>query len=122
MALDVNVEQEIRSARLSSMFRAVNENLRQLNESFEGVTDLFVVACECSDLDCVEMIEIPAWAYDQVRSSPRSFLVRRGHGVVQVESVVHAGGEWLIVETFGTAAQVAEAEDRRRFMDLRAVS
>src|SRR5207237_1546728 len=51
-------EREVRAARNQALFRAVNENLRTLNEAFASVAGTFTIACECADRHCVEMIEI----------------------------------------------------------------
>jgi hypothetical protein len=112
--MDASDEREVRAARNQSLFRAVNEKLRQLNESFEGLTDTFAIACECSHLHCVELIEIPADAYDEVRRSPRTFVVLPEHADTLIERITDEGREYAIVEVFAPAAArvVEEAEAR----------
>ena len=39
-------EREVRAARNQSLFRAVNENIRTLNEAFAQITETFAIACE----------------------------------------------------------------------------
>lgn len=103
-------EREIRAARNQSMFRALNEKLRQLNESFASATETFKVACECADRSCIAMVDMHPHEYFAVRSQPRHFVVRPGHVFPDVEDVVvvRETERYVVVEKTGTAAEVAE--------------
>ncbi len=104
-------EREVRAARNQSLFRAVNERVRDLNEKFAAAVDTFVVACECADATCVEMIDISHDAYHAVRAEPRHFVVRPEHVLHDIERVVREEGSYVVVEKVEVAGEVAEALD-----------
>jgi len=81
-------EREVRAARNQSLFRVVNEKLKDLNAAFEDVVGTDAVACECADIECIETVEIAPGDYDAIRANPRHFVVRRGHVYPDVERVV----------------------------------
>jgi hypothetical protein len=80
------------------MFRAVNENMRQVNDDFAELTGTFAVACECADQTCLEMIEVPRAVYEDVRQSPHAFVVLAGHVDGEVEQVVGRYDGFVVVE------------------------
>src|SRR5215212_1637985 len=49
-------EREVRAARNQSLFRAVNEQMRGLDQVFATVTETFTIACECADTSCLEKL------------------------------------------------------------------
>ncbi len=81
-------EREVRAARNQALFRAVNENMRTLNEAFASVTETFAIACECADAGCIELLKIHPQSYMELRANPRQFAVLRGHVYPDVETVV----------------------------------
>ena len=101
-------EREIRAARNQALFRAVNENLKMLNEAFATASETFVIACECADSNCVKMLEIHPHEYLEIRAEPRHFAVLPGHVYPEVEDVVRETETFVVVEKRGTAAEVAE--------------
>jgi hypothetical protein len=107
-----NEEREIRAARNQALFRAVNEKMRELNDTFAEIVGTFSVACECSRLECVDLLEIPADAYRAVRESPRTFVVLSGHVEPGVERVVSNHDDYAVVEVLGHGVVVAEATFR----------
>lgn len=60
--------------------RALNENMWQVNIAFWDATGLFVVACECGEDGCTEMVELPPEAYEAARRTPHAFVVSRHAG------------------------------------------
>ena len=108
-----NSDQEIRAARNQAMFRYVNEKIKELNESFNGILGNFAIACECGDAACVQLVEIPADAYEAVRSNPRQFVVAPGHVFPNVEQVVAESDGYVIVENTGVAGEIADDSDPR---------
>ncbi len=106
-------EREARAARNQSLFRAVNERMRDLSEKFQVANKTFVVACECADGTCVEMIDISREEYEAVRAEPRHFVVRPEHVLHDVERVVGEKGGYAVVEKVEAAGEVAEALDTR---------
>jgi hypothetical protein len=99
-------DREVRAARNQAIFRAVNEKLRDLNEPFAEVTGTgtFMVACECSRLDCVHVIEIPEGVYREVRRSPRTFVVLPEHVESSIERATGGDEKYSVVEVYAGAA------------------
>ena len=102
-------EREIRAARNQVMFRAVNDKIRELTETFAVVTDTFTIMCECSDPYCVATIEIEPDDYKAIRANPRQFAVLPGHADTAIEHVVTETERYQVAEKRGKAAAVAEA-------------
>jgi hypothetical protein len=105
-------EREICAARNQAMFRAVNEKMRELQEAFEVLVGTTAVACECAQVDCVQLLEVPTSAYEDVRRSPRTFVVRTEHVDPEVERVVTMQDGYAVVEAIGLGAQIAETTFR----------
>jgi hypothetical protein len=102
-------ERAIRAARNQAMFRAVNENITQLNSAHGAVADRYAIACECADASCLEMLEISPDEYAAVRRHPRRFPVLPGHVYPNVERVVAEREGYVVVEKVGAAGEIAEA-------------
>ncbi len=111
MESDAQQEREVRAARNQALFRAVNEKIEELNQAFQTATETFAIACECADTTCVEMIEVDPADYATARAEPRHFLVREGHVFPDVEVVVRAAGDYIVVEKIAAAGEVAEVLD-----------
>lgn len=107
-----NSEREIRAARNQALFRAVNEKISEMNESFGAITGTYSITCECSRLECVEILEIPGDAYRAVRGNPRTFAVLPGHVEQGVERVLSNHDGYAVVEVLGHGVAVAEATFR----------
>lgn len=103
-------EREVRAARNQSLFRAVNEKIREMNEAFATVTAEFAIACECADTHCINTLQIAPADYDEVRAAPRRFAVLPGHVIPEVELVVDETPEYVIVEKIAKAAELAESQ------------
>lgn len=102
---------EERAARNEALFRAVNEEIRDVDRRFGVAASAFV--CECADDKCVMRLAVPRDAYTAVRSSPTRFLVAPGHEDPSIERVVERHEGFFVVEKFGTAGDVAERLDTR---------
>ena len=100
-----NDEREVRVARNQALFRVVNEQIVGFGEFVDTVS----IACECSRIDCVELLEIPPDAYRAVRESPRTFAVLADHVEAGIEHVVTSQDGYAVVEVEGHGAPVAEA-------------
>ena len=93
-----------------NIFREMNERLERLGEEFgEGAVDFL---CECADPACSASLSVPVSVYEAVRDQPRRFLVLPGHQR-EVERVVEEHADFLVIEKFGEAGQVAEDTDPR---------
>ena len=102
-------EREVRAARNQAMFRAVNDKIRELNETFAVLTGTFTIACECADHHCVGTIELKPDDYEAIRANPRRFAVLPGHLDTSIEHVVTDAGRYQVAEKRGKAAAVADA-------------
>ena len=91
-----------------ALFRAVNERIQALNETFSAFTGTFEVVCECGDLDCAQPITVAPAAYERVRTGMTLFIVVPGHETTEVEEVVDEQGAYRIVRKHGRAQRVAE--------------
>lgn len=105
-------EREVRAARNQAVFRAVNEKLETLNDAFAKLTGSLTIACECADVNCLEMLEIEPEEYQAVRAEPRHFVVVQGHVDPKIETVVHRFDGYVVAEKTGTAGEVAEDFER----------
>jgi hypothetical protein len=105
-----NEEREVRAARNQALFRAVNEKIMELN--LKWAAGSVSIACECSRLECVDLLEILPDAYRAVRDSPRTFAVLLDHVDAGVERVVSSNDGYAVVEVLGHGARVAEASFR----------
>ena len=102
-------ERETRAARNQAMFRAVNDKIRELNETFAVFTGTFTIACECADAHCVGTISIKPADYETIRANPRRFAILPGHLDTDIESVVDEAECYQVAEKRGKAAAVADA-------------
>jgi hypothetical protein len=103
-----------RAARNQSLFRAANERLESVNESFQIVLERVDFACECVDMSCTEAIPLSISEYEAIRSHPNRFFVVRGHEVDELERIVDANGRFVVVEKLGGGDEVARDVDPRR--------
>ena len=107
-------DREIRAARNQALFRAVNEQIKSMNEAYAEVAGTFAIACECADTSCIQTLELSRDEYEAVRAEPRHFAVLPGHVYPDVEDVVRESNGYVVVEKIARAADVAEILDPRR--------
>jgi hypothetical protein len=105
-------DREGRAARNQAIFRAINDKMLVLNESFGELVGLFSVACECADVSCMRLLDVPPEAYKAVRENPRTFVVLVDHVSLDVERLVSTHKGYAVVEAIGHGAQIAEATFR----------
>ena len=107
-------ERAERIGRNEALFRSINENLEDLNDSMAPMTGTFEIVCECGAPDCVEQMRLTPGAYEDVRSDPALFIICAGHSVPDVEAVVYAGEGYEVVRKRpGGPAELARALDER---------
>ena len=111
METEKQQDRPFRVARNQSLFRAVNEKLRELNETFSEVSPTHAIACECADVSCVEKVYVSTREYLAVREHPRQFVVLRDHVIPDVESVIASNDGYVVVEKNASAGEIAEAAD-----------
>lgn len=104
---------EERVARNETLFREVNERIKQVNVGVATIeaTDFL---CECGDESCTEPISLSLGEYEAVRAEPTHFAIVPGHAVPDIEHVVARNERYaVVVKTDPDAAEVAVAEDPR---------
>jgi hypothetical protein len=100
-----------RLARNESLFREVNERIEQMSGqgSFEPIEFL----CECGEASCTETIPLSRSEYEQVRSNPLLFVIKPGHGIADVETVVEEKARFEIVRKHEAEGRIARETDPR---------
>ncbi len=94
------------------VFREVNEGI--VRGQWPGEPGAPIgFRCECARLGCNTLLGLTLAEYEQVRASPRRFLVLGGHEMPDVERVVARRGQYVIVEKTGQAGAEAEERDQR---------
>jgi 5-bromo-4-chloroindolyl phosphate hydrolysis protein len=97
-----------------AVYRAINEKIEALNESFGTLAESMTVVCECGEMSCAEQIELDAGTYERVRSDPTHFVVVPGHELPEVEDVIEQTERYAILRKHpGTPARVARETDPR---------
>ena len=73
-----------RPAGTSEVYRAVNDQIQQLNTAF-GLTngERLQIVCECTRPDCAEPIELTMDEYEEIRSDESRFAIRPHHSFPQ---------------------------------------
>jgi hypothetical protein len=101
-----------RVAANESVFRKVNDAIER--GLWPGEDDSPVAfRCECASLECNQLVELTPKAYERVRENPRRFLLLRGHELTEVETVVEANENYVVVQKRAAAGELAEATDPR---------
>jgi len=109
-------ERQERLGRNEALHRSINERLEELNEPFAAITATFAVVCECGDASCVEQLTVGVNDYERIRSDPDAFIVHPGHDAPDVEEVVEARDEYVVVRKRPRepAALAREPDERSR--------
>ena len=102
-------DRELRAARNQSLFRAVNEKLRELNDAFSDVSKTYAIACECADVSCVETLHILTEEYVELREDAQRFVVLKDHVYPEVERVVAQNDGYAIVDKNADVSKITEA-------------
>jgi len=109
-------ERAARGARSQSVFRDVNERVREINAAFSTAVPLAAWICECAVDECTERIELTPAEYDEVRADSTRFAIAPSetHVIPEIEAVVARTARYWVVEKTGAAAQLAASVDPRR--------
>lgn len=75
--------------------------------------ELLAVLCECGDRSCHDPLEMTVDQYEEIRSDPAHFAVLKGHEILECERIILSNDEYLIVEKFGDAGEIADQGDPR---------
>ena len=107
----MNDARQQRIAQNEATSRRVNEAIQAHSPGERRTPGAFV--CECGRSRCEHLIELTPRDYERIRRNPRRFIVRPGHEQADVERIVEAQGDYVIVEKEDEAGRLAEAEDPR---------
>lgn len=100
------------------MYRAVNREIERASEDAGvGSDDQLEVLCECGEEGCSTTLALTITEYDEAHGQRDRFVVASGHEDPQIERVVTRKDHYLVVDKFGEAEAVAEAEERREGAD-----
>ena len=107
-----------RAAQNQSLYRLVNEEITQLNETFSevfpGSESFSEWVCECADTTCTLRVKATRQEYEMVRANGRTFIVYPGHVYLDVESVLNENERFTVVEKFKESGEIAETLDPRQ--------
>lgn len=98
-----------RIAKNEAVFRATNRELEAAEQEVGGGTaESLEVLCECGRQDCSGVITLTVGEYDGVHAQDDRFVVLRGHESPDIERVVEEHGDYLVVDKFGEAEEIAK--------------
>lgn len=100
------------TVRHQVLVREVNERIERLTDRWNLREPAFAVLCECGDPDCVNHIDVPRDAYEEVRSTPSRFVLATGHENGR-DRVVGRYDGYVVVEKRGDDAVTAARSDPR---------
>ena len=112
--MDSDTDRATRTAQNESLFREVNERVKELNQAFDALSRHAEWICECGNTACVEPVHLTHEEYEAVRARGSDcFLIKPdgAHVVSDVEVVVERHDRYWVVQKLGVAAEVAEEED-----------
>ena len=99
--------QKTRLARNEDFFRQVNEKINAKAESHGIDSHEYGFFCECSEVSCTERVMLTLAEYAHIRDEPTRFVVKNNHVVREIEHVVEAVPDHMVVEKHGEAGRVA---------------
>jgi hypothetical protein len=102
-----------RVAKNESLFREVNEQILELEESFgtrSAEESLPGFVCECASDGCSVIVAMSLDEYRLARETPTRFLVAPGHADPEHERIVMRTDRFELVEKFSTAGEIAAAK------------
>jgi hypothetical protein len=108
-----DTDRAARIARNESLFREINERVKELNEAFDGLANDAEWICECGNPECLEPIQMTREEYEAVRARGGDcFFVRpdEAHVVRDVEAILERHERYWIVQKIGVAAEIAEED------------
>lgn len=108
--MDRSVQQ---AAENEIAFRRANEEIDRTRERLELKDPRTAYLCECEEESCTQVLLLSLPDYENVRSSPRRFVLVPGHQSGQ--DVVVAGGDgFIVIEKTGEEGELVERADPRR--------
>jgi hypothetical protein len=110
---------EARAATNQTLFREVNERVKELNEGFSLILPLGDWVCECANDTCIERVVMSANEYEAVRGDGAHFFIAPSNEHVwpDVERVTRRTDRYWIVEMIGHSGELARRADPRHAPD-----
>jgi hypothetical protein len=109
----VAVSRARRVGENEALFRSVNEQVHDLNQTFLVEGRLRII-CECGEDTCLEQIELSPGEYEAVRADAELFVVKPGHDDPSVEIVAERkDGYWVVRKNRGEPERIAHETDPR---------
>jgi hypothetical protein len=102
--LDAQTSDEART-----LFRAVNERVREVNLTSGRTLRLADFVCECRDPECTERLTLSIEDFDAVRRDPDRFVVHPGHVASTLERLADVRETYVVVERGGTQERARAA-------------
>ena len=96
-----------RLAQNEDFFRQVNERINDSAESHGDSAHEYEFFCECSDIGCLERVVLTLAEYEHIRADPARFVVKKNHVIPEIEHVVEAVQDHMVIEKHGEAGDVA---------------
>ena len=102
-----------RIAENESLFRVANERMASWEErERDEARELYF--CECGRSECREKVELTKRDYESIRSDSLSFFVVPGHELPDVETVIDASDDRVVIRKDPDVAEQVRASDPRR--------
>ena len=103
-----------RVSRNEAVYRSVNLQMERVSEELGGgPDDRLEILCECGQDGCDATVDVTQAEYDEAHEQRDRFMIAPGHENEDIERVVKRTLRYLVVDKFGDAERVAEAEERR---------
>jgi hypothetical protein len=100
-----------RIAKNETVMRAANREIQHAEEEVgNGSEGRFDVLCECGREDCDGMLTLTIAEYEEIHRQHDRFVVLPGHNTPDIENVVEERDNYLVVDKFGEAEEIAEDE------------
>lgn len=102
-----------KDASIQALFREVNEQIEQLNETF-GTDGEESFVCECGNPECTQAIALPRSEYERIRGHANRFAIALNHEDPEVERLVEENERYAVVEVYaGEGSEIARDTDPR---------
>jgi hypothetical protein len=108
-------DRETRAVMNQSLFREINERVKDLNSGFSMVLPIGDWICECANDTCVERIEMSADEYEAVRRDGARFFVAPSdeHVLAHSQRIAERHDKYWILEKIGEPREIAKRADPR---------
>jgi hypothetical protein len=111
-------DRDARVARNEAMYRTVNREIEYAAQQLgDGAGDELEIICECGRPECSATLTITIRDYDEVHRERDRFTVAHGHENPSLEGIVKRTDQYVVVDKYGAAERIAEAEERREATD-----